>query len=177
MDLGFPKAVRLLKRREFRTVYDIGTPYRNAGFHLFVLERGTCAPTRIGLTASRRVGGAVARNHLRRRAREAFRRLRSEIQPGRDIVVNFHASLAGAPREKFDRLFKDVLIPAGEEAEAKTGDIVVARISAYGDQKLNPLGEVERARPCLQQSLAIFEEIRSPDADRVRRWLDELENS
>lgn len=43
-----------------------------------------------------------------------------------------------------DRLFRDVLIPAGEEAEAKTGDIVVARISAYGDRKLNPLGHVER---------------------------------
>lgn len=43
-----------------------------------------------------------------------------------------------------DRLFRDVLIPAGEEAGAKTGDIVVARISAYGDRKLNPMGSVER---------------------------------
>jgi len=109
MDQGFPKAVRLLKRGEFRTVYDSGTPYRNAGFHLFVLERDTCGPTRIGLTASRRTGGAVARNRMRRRAREAFRRWKSEMPPGRDIVVNFHASLAGAPREGFDRLFKDVL--------------------------------------------------------------------
>jgi len=43
-----------------------------------------------------------------------------------------------------DRLFRDVLIPAKEEGEAKTGDIVVARISAYGDRKLNPMGAVER---------------------------------
>jgi ribonuclease R len=43
-----------------------------------------------------------------------------------------------------DRLFRDVLIPAGEEASATTGDIVVARISAYGDRKLNPTGSVER---------------------------------
>jgi ribonuclease R len=43
-----------------------------------------------------------------------------------------------------DRLSKDVLIPTGEEAGARTGDIVVARITAYGDQKLNPMGEVER---------------------------------
>ncbi|MCJ7629721.1 MAG: ribonuclease R, partial [Longimicrobiales bacterium] len=43
-----------------------------------------------------------------------------------------------------DRLFRNVLIPAGEEAGAKTGDIVVARISAYGDRKLNPMGSVER---------------------------------
>jgi ribonuclease R len=43
-----------------------------------------------------------------------------------------------------DRLFRDVLIPAGEEEDAITGDIVVARISAYGDRKLNPMGSVER---------------------------------
>jgi len=43
-----------------------------------------------------------------------------------------------------DRLFRDVLIPPGEEGEAKTGDIVVVRISAYGNRKLNPIGTVER---------------------------------
>jgi ribonuclease R len=43
-----------------------------------------------------------------------------------------------------DRLFRDVLIPEGEEGGAKTDDIVVARISAYGDLKLNPMGSVER---------------------------------
>ncbi len=43
-----------------------------------------------------------------------------------------------------DRLSKDILIPAGEEGEATPGDIVVVRITAYGDRKLSPLGEVER---------------------------------
>jgi len=43
-----------------------------------------------------------------------------------------------------DRLFRDVLVPQGGDGGAKTGDIVVARISTYGDRKLNPLGEVER---------------------------------
>lgn len=43
-----------------------------------------------------------------------------------------------------ERLGRDVLIPAGEEGKAKTGDIVVVRITAYGDQKLNPMGEIER---------------------------------
>jgi len=43
-----------------------------------------------------------------------------------------------------ERLSRDVLVPSGEEAGARTGDIVVASISAYGDRKLNPLGSVER---------------------------------
>ncbi len=43
-----------------------------------------------------------------------------------------------------DRVFKDVLIPSGEENGAHSGDIVVARLTAYGDRKLNPLGAVDR---------------------------------
>ncbi|MGD2120779.1 MAG: ribonuclease R [Gemmatimonadota bacterium] len=43
-----------------------------------------------------------------------------------------------------DRLFRDVLIPAGEEKKAKPRDIVVARISAYGDRNMNPVGTVDR---------------------------------
>ncbi len=42
------------------------------------------------------------------------------------------------------RLSRDVLVPAGEEGEAGTGDIVVVRITAYGDRKRNPMGEIER---------------------------------
>jgi ribonuclease R len=43
-----------------------------------------------------------------------------------------------------DRLFREVLVPAGDEGEAKAGDIVVAEITAYGDRRLNPLGRVDR---------------------------------
>lgn len=43
-----------------------------------------------------------------------------------------------------DRVSKDVLIPSGEENGARPGDIVVARVTAYGDRKLNPLGAVDR---------------------------------
>lgn len=48
------------------------------------------AGVRLGLTASRKVGGAVVRNRLRRRAREVFRR--SSLRPlwrGWDLVVHF----------------------------------------------------------------------------------------
>jgi tetratricopeptide (TPR) repeat protein len=38
------------------------------------------------------------------------------------------------------------------------------------------LGQTERARQYLKQALTIFEKIRSPSADYVRRWLTELED-
>jgi len=57
--------------------------------------------TRIGVTASRKVGGAVQRNRVKRWVREYFRLNRTELQPGSDIVVIVRA---GA-----DKLsFKDV---------------------------------------------------------------------
>jgi tetratricopeptide (TPR) repeat protein len=37
------------------------------------------------------------------------------------------------------------------------------------------LGQTERARQYLKQSLTIFEKVRSPSADYVRQWLAELE--
>jgi len=36
------------------------------------------------------------------------------------------------------------------------------------------LGKVEMATEHLKQALVIFEEIKSPNADRVRQWLEEL---
>jgi len=39
---------------------------------------------------------------------------------------------------------RDVLIPDGDEGDARAGDVVVVRITQYGDGKLNPVGEVER---------------------------------
>jgi hypothetical protein len=37
------------------------------------------------------------------------------------------------------------------------------------------LDQVELARDCLEQSLYIFEEIKDPNAERVRGWLAELQ--
>jgi len=107
---ALPKSARLLKRREFRQVYETGTPYRNAGFHGCELKRpDSTAPTRLGLTATRGLGDSVRRNRARRWARESFRLLRPSLKTGYDLVVNFHRRLAVAPHSEFCRLFQDAL--------------------------------------------------------------------
>ena len=41
--------------------------------------------------------------------------------------------------------------------------------------KNSALGQMEKAIVYLRQSLAVFEEIKSPNADLMRKWLEELD--
>ncbi len=56
--------------------------------------------TRLGITASKSVGGAVARNRAKRRLREAMRRQESGISGGWDIVLIARAPLVKAEWRK-----------------------------------------------------------------------------
>jgi ribonuclease P protein component len=50
--------------------------------------------TRLGITVSRKIGGAVQRNRVKRWVRESYRRLRLLAPPGMDLVV---IARTGAP--------------------------------------------------------------------------------
>ncbi len=53
---------------------------------------------RLGVTASRKVGGAVVRSRCRRRLRELYRtRVPADRAPSVDLVANARRSVAGAP--------------------------------------------------------------------------------
>ena len=108
MRQGFPKSHRLLKRQDFLEVYSTGTPYRNAGFHLFLKKREDTRPARLGITVRKTVGGAVVRNRLRRWTRETFRLNQENLATGADVVVNLHPSLAAKSRTEFDQLLQDI---------------------------------------------------------------------
>lgn len=96
---------RLTDSHEFERVYRKGIAYRCKLFsvHKFPNELGTA---RLGLSVSKKVGNAVVRNTVRRRFKEIFRDLASEVQ-GIDIVVSAKPSSAGASfgelREEFER--------------------------------------------------------------------------
>ena len=83
---GFPKQVRLRKRREYLAVQR--SRHRVVTTHFIVYGRGNrdgCA--RVGITVSRKVGRAHQRNKIKRRVREAFRLNQGEMPKGWDLVL------------------------------------------------------------------------------------------
>lgn len=81
---------RLTRSGDFDAVYRRGRS--SAGRHLVVYafvrpEADPQAPARLGLSVSRKVGGAVERNRVKRVLRERFREIESELRPGIDLVI------------------------------------------------------------------------------------------
>ena len=86
--LRFPRAARLAHPAEFRRVKEQGRSFGGRFLVLGVLRQADpSCPTRIGLVTSRRVGGAVVRNRVRRRLREAIRASRPRLREGAWLVV------------------------------------------------------------------------------------------
>ncbi len=70
---------------------------RYAGNLVVVYFRPMDAPRRVGFTAGRRLGTAVARNRAKRRIRAAFRRLEGRLCAQGDVVVVARPQAVVAP--------------------------------------------------------------------------------
>ena len=91
---GFPQQFRVVKTAEYRKLYKAGRKTHSESFVLFSCENGL-GHSRLGITVSRKVGGAVVRNRIKRLFREIFRRSREEIPNQLDMVVNAKAACVG----------------------------------------------------------------------------------
>ncbi len=82
---GFPRTARIRRRTEFLSLGRFGGKLRTENF---VLVTRSCENVpRLGITVSRKVGGAVTRNRLKRRVREMFRRHPERDQFEHDLIV------------------------------------------------------------------------------------------
>ena len=77
-DARFRPQDRIRKRSEYQVIYDSGQRIPSGSFVLFVLRNALGRP-RLGITATRRIGGAVQRNKVKRAIRESFWKLAGEI--------------------------------------------------------------------------------------------------
>ena len=87
----FPRSVRLLKHSAFDRVYREGRRIFSVNLTVFFRLRGIDElPTgaRVGFTVGRVLGGAVDRNRIKRRMREAVRHHLAMLDVPVDVVIN-----------------------------------------------------------------------------------------
>ncbi len=87
--LRFPKSSKLLRHVDFQRVYKQGRRHLAAHMTVFYLRRGDDNSARVGIAVGRALGGAVDRNRIKRRLREAVRlNLEKLSTVAVDIVIN-----------------------------------------------------------------------------------------
>ena len=95
----FPKDRRLLRHADFEKVYKEGRRHFAAHMTIFYLRRddgGQTGGLRVGFTVGKVLGGAVQRNRMKRRLREAVRLSGFGEAVGVDVVINPKRSLLSA---------------------------------------------------------------------------------
>lgn len=104
---GFPKSAHLLKHADFDRVYREGKRHFSRPMTFFYLRRQADSPSgpRVGFTVGRVLGGAVERNRMRRRLREAVRLELARLNTPVDVVINPKKSVLTAD---FGELVKEV---------------------------------------------------------------------
>ena len=90
---AFPHSARLLRHADFERVYKQGRRHFSASMTVFYLPRQREVITkpsglRIGFTVGKALGGAVQRNRIKRRLRDAVRLSRPWPTNDVDVVVN-----------------------------------------------------------------------------------------
>lgn len=100
------QAARVRRRRDYLAAYEHGRRVTGALMSVFFHQNDTGA-ARLGIAATRKIGGAVGRNRAKRRVRELFRRNR--IADSLDIVVIPRRELITAPFERIETEFRALL--------------------------------------------------------------------
>jgi len=112
--LRYSKQYRLLKHADYQRVYKQGRRHFSPLMTFFYCEREVMRDgqqlvpelPRVGITVGRALGGAVVRNRLKRRMRQAVRAHLSELlrqpMPSVDVVINPKKSLLTAEFDAVD---------------------------------------------------------------------------
>jgi ribonuclease P protein component len=123
-EAGFDwRSARLRKHADYQRVYRDSRRYSSASMSYFFRARSseeTAGPLpRVGLTAGKILGGAVERNRIRRRMREAVRLHLHELPPHVDVVLHPRKMVLDIEFARLEREVSRVFASVAARAEAK----------------------------------------------------------
>lgn len=128
-----PDRGRLSRSAEFERVYRQGRSTANRHLVLYTFPNPSSRRPRLGLSVSRKVGGAVERNRVKRMLRESFARAEPALREGHDVVVVARPSAA----ELVEREGLAGVEQALAELIAK-GGLLEARAEPAGEADMTP---------------------------------------
>jgi ribonuclease P protein component len=103
---GFDAAERVRRRIDYQRIYDRGAKTHGKFLTLFTLANDLQIG-RLGIAATRKMGGAVVRNRAKRLIREVFRH--NKLAPGYDIVVIPRRALVDAGQVAIEAEFRSTV--------------------------------------------------------------------
>ena len=115
----FPKSARLVTPAEFARVYARKRSAADARLIVYACEPPESAEARprLGVSVSRKVGGAVLRNAYKRRFREAFRLVQHEL-PAVDLILIPRTPQKGTPPAEVEE-YRAALLSLARQAAGR----------------------------------------------------------
>lgn len=110
-------ADRLKKRRQFDAVFDAKASAADGRLIVYARANGK-GVSRLGISAGKRLGSAVARNRYKRTLREAFRLNRRELADGYDYVL-IPRAIAEPSMRRYSKSLVELCRKAQRRAEKK----------------------------------------------------------
>ncbi len=103
---GLSQRERVRRRADYQQIYDRGTKVHGKLLTLFTLSNNLTFG-RLGIAATRKIGGAAVRNRAKRLIREIFRR--NKLAPGFDVVVIPKREMIDASLTAIEAEFRNTL--------------------------------------------------------------------
>lgn len=103
--------VRLKDNREFVRLYGKAA-FVSGGLCTVYYRKNGRDNNRIGISVSKKIGGAVERNRAKRVIRQAYRENEKKFPVGYDIVVNARQGSTTCKSYHISKFFRNVVVPA-----------------------------------------------------------------